>query len=215
VVSVIALFVALGGISYAAFKLPKNSVGTKQLKKNAVNGAKVKDNSLTGSDIDEATLGGVPTAIQANNAQSLGGVPAAQFYSRSESDARFLSGSGRVMAIPLITVPNAHSAPLAEIPGAGKLTVRSCSISNSGFNYANESNVTQNYVVMGAVNGILNSVPQAGTVVPGAFYEYNENAKQDLMRFSIAGGDKVLEFTVAQTREGTNCLYWGTVYSSG
>jgi hypothetical protein len=31
VVSVIALVVALGGTSYAAFTLPKNSIGTKQL----------------------------------------------------------------------------------------------------------------------------------------------------------------------------------------
>jgi hypothetical protein len=47
----IAVFIALGGASYAALKLPKNSVGTKQLKRNAVNGSKVKDNSLTGADI--------------------------------------------------------------------------------------------------------------------------------------------------------------------
>jgi hypothetical protein len=33
VVSVIALFVALGGTSYAVFKLPKNSVGAKQLRR--------------------------------------------------------------------------------------------------------------------------------------------------------------------------------------
>lgn len=36
VLSLLALFVALGGTTYAAATLPKNSVGTKQLKKNAV-----------------------------------------------------------------------------------------------------------------------------------------------------------------------------------
>jgi hypothetical protein len=41
VVACIALFVALGGASYAAFKLPRNSVGTKQLKKHAVTPAKL------------------------------------------------------------------------------------------------------------------------------------------------------------------------------
>ena len=46
VVSVIALVVALGGASYAAIKIPKNSVGTKQLKNRAVNSNKVKDGSL-------------------------------------------------------------------------------------------------------------------------------------------------------------------------
>lgn len=36
VVACLALFVALGGVSYAAVNLPKNSVGSKQLKKGAV-----------------------------------------------------------------------------------------------------------------------------------------------------------------------------------
>jgi len=36
VVACLALTVALGGVSYAAAVLPKNSVGTAQLKKNAV-----------------------------------------------------------------------------------------------------------------------------------------------------------------------------------
>jgi len=41
VISLIALFVALGGTSYAAIALPKNSVGTKQIKKGAVTAAKL------------------------------------------------------------------------------------------------------------------------------------------------------------------------------
>src|SRR3954462_15142492 len=36
IVALVALFVVLGGGAYAAFKLPKGSVGTKQLKKHAV-----------------------------------------------------------------------------------------------------------------------------------------------------------------------------------
>jgi hypothetical protein len=78
VISVIALFVALGGASYAAVTLPKNSVGAKQIKKNgvgaseikknavraseikssAVSGGDVKDGGLTGSDIGDGSLGG-------------------------------------------------------------------------------------------------------------------------------------------------------------
>jgi len=41
VMSVIAVFIALGGTGYAALKLPKNSVGAGQLKKNAVTPPKV------------------------------------------------------------------------------------------------------------------------------------------------------------------------------
>jgi hypothetical protein len=41
VMATIAVFIALGGASYAAIKLPKNSVGTEQLKKGAVNATKL------------------------------------------------------------------------------------------------------------------------------------------------------------------------------
>jgi hypothetical protein len=56
VVSVIALVVALGGTSYAAIKLPANSVGTKQIKKNAVTTAKVEDGSLQIADFRAGQL---------------------------------------------------------------------------------------------------------------------------------------------------------------
>jgi hypothetical protein len=51
VVSVIALFVALGGTGLAASQIGKNSVGTKQLKKNAVTNAKIKKNAVTKAKI--------------------------------------------------------------------------------------------------------------------------------------------------------------------
>lgn len=55
-VAYMALFLALGGTSYAAVALPKNSVGTAQLKKNAVTGAKVKNGSLLGKDFKPGQL---------------------------------------------------------------------------------------------------------------------------------------------------------------
>ena len=56
VVAYLALFVALGGTGYAAFKLPKNSVGTKQLKNGAVTGEKVKGGSLLPSNFKGGQL---------------------------------------------------------------------------------------------------------------------------------------------------------------
>lgn len=70
VVACIALAVALGGTSYAAIKLPRNSVGTAQLKRGAVTGIKVKRNSLTGVQINEGRLGRVPSAAVADAAAS-------------------------------------------------------------------------------------------------------------------------------------------------
>ena len=46
VVAIVALFVALGGTGYAAFKLPPHSVGQKQLKRNAVTTAKIENGTL-------------------------------------------------------------------------------------------------------------------------------------------------------------------------
>lgn len=66
VIASLALFIALGGASYAAVALPSNSVGTKQLRKNAVaasklkrdavSSAKVKDGSLQRDDFASGTL---------------------------------------------------------------------------------------------------------------------------------------------------------------
>jgi hypothetical protein len=64
VISLIALFVALGGTGYAAIKLPKNSVGTKQLKKNAVTSAKVKNGSLRSSDFKRGQIPAGPQGPQ-------------------------------------------------------------------------------------------------------------------------------------------------------
>src|SRR5262245_53556312 len=58
VIATLALFLALGGASYAAFKLPKKSVGTRQLKPEAVTGAKVKTGSLPGTVLAPGTVPG-------------------------------------------------------------------------------------------------------------------------------------------------------------
>jgi hypothetical protein len=50
VMATTAVFIALGGSSYAALQLPKASVGTKQLKRNAVTSPKVKQGTLLLSD---------------------------------------------------------------------------------------------------------------------------------------------------------------------
>jgi len=91
-IALLALFIALGGTTYAATALPANSVGAKQLKKNAVTsvkiknsaianakiganavtGAKVKNDSLTGADILESSLGKVPSATNADHATAAG-----------------------------------------------------------------------------------------------------------------------------------------------
>ena len=69
VVAFVALLIALGGTSFAAFRLPRNSVGTKQLKPNAVTASKIKNGAVTASKISTGGLT-VPSALHANTADS-------------------------------------------------------------------------------------------------------------------------------------------------
>jgi hypothetical protein len=71
VVATLALFIALGGASYAAIKLPKNSVGTKQLKKNAVTTAKLRNGAVTAAKLRPGTIPtSVPNSGHATSADS-------------------------------------------------------------------------------------------------------------------------------------------------
>jgi hypothetical protein len=98
IVAVAALVAAIGGTSYAAFSLPKNSVGTKQLKKNAVTNSKIKNRAVTASKINTNGLT-VPSATNAShatnadnatnaghatNADQLGGVAASGYQGKSQ-----------------------------------------------------------------------------------------------------------------------------------
>jgi len=56
VIAMIALFVALGGVAWAA-SLPKNSVGTKQLKNKAVATKKIKNHAVTRQKLANNAVG--------------------------------------------------------------------------------------------------------------------------------------------------------------
>lgn len=67
VVATIALFAALGGVSYAATTLPKNSVGTDQIQAEAVRTGKLAEDAVTASRLSQgvreriAAAGATPT----------------------------------------------------------------------------------------------------------------------------------------------------------
>jgi len=131
VVATVALFIALGGGAYAAFKVPKNSVGTKQLKNGAVTGAKVANGSLTGTQINAGTLGTVPSASNASNAGALGGTPA----------SGFLHGSGSAHAFIQTALPGGS----AQLGGTAGTLTGTCDnpCMNPSMTYHNTSGVTQ------------------------------------------------------------------------
>jgi hypothetical protein len=55
VTATLALFIALGGTSYAAVSLPRNSVGSTQLRSNAVSSAEIRDRSIRLRDVSPTT----------------------------------------------------------------------------------------------------------------------------------------------------------------
>jgi hypothetical protein len=58
VYGLIAVFIALGGTSYAVSKLPKNSVGAKQIKANGVRTAEIQDGAVQSADVGNGSLTG-------------------------------------------------------------------------------------------------------------------------------------------------------------
>jgi hypothetical protein len=110
VIALIALFVALGGTSYAAIKLPKNSVGSKQLKKNAVTGVKIKNKAVTASKINTSGLT-VPNATHATSADSATSATNATnaTTAANATDLGGVAASGYVKNSGTIYIPTGHA----------------------------------------------------------------------------------------------------------
>jgi hypothetical protein len=78
VMSTLAVFIALGGSSYAAITISGSSINNR-----SISGKKLKRNTLGGLEIKESRLARVP---RARNADRLGGLPAADFKIRCAMD---------------------------------------------------------------------------------------------------------------------------------
>jgi hypothetical protein len=78
VVATLALFIALGGTSYAALKLPRNSVGSAQIRSNAVTSSKVADGSLLLNDFSARERSALRGVAGPQGAQGPGGSQGAQ-----------------------------------------------------------------------------------------------------------------------------------------
>ena len=79
VISLVALFASLGGVSYGlatgsvnSREILNNTVRSKDVRNETVKGKDVRDDSLTGAEVDESTLGQVPSAATAGTASPTG-----------------------------------------------------------------------------------------------------------------------------------------------
>jgi hypothetical protein len=99
VISCLALFVALGGASYAATQLPKNSVGSKQIKKQAVTPAKLSKaakSTLTGPTGPKGATGPQGPKGDKGDKGEKGesGAPATALWALVNSNGTLAHGSG-------------------------------------------------------------------------------------------------------------------------
>jgi hypothetical protein len=74
-IALIALFVALGGTSYAAIRLPRNSVGWLQIRGNAITSSKIRDGSLSRRDFAPGQLPPVRAASSDGGTAGGQGIP--------------------------------------------------------------------------------------------------------------------------------------------
>jgi hypothetical protein len=120
VISSIALFVALGGTTYAATSLPRNSVGTEQLQKNAVSRAKIRNRAVTAAKIntDGLTVPNALFALATNVAQVAHQADNASFASNathatSATNATNATTAATANALAGVEIVNGPSTSLA------------------------------------------------------------------------------------------------------
>jgi len=117
VIACLALFVALGGGAYAAAKLDKNSVTSKQVKNASLKGKDLKNDTVTGKQIKEEKLGQVPSAASSD---------------KSGDSAKFAGVTG--IRVQPFTLTNGGSQQMLQ-HGAFTLTA-TCSINEGGNDFA-------------------------------------------------------------------------------
>jgi hypothetical protein len=147
VIACISLFVALGGVGYAAAtgsidgrEIKNNSVASKDLKNSSIVsgdvknstliGSDIRNNAVKGSDVDEGTLGKVPSAGQADNAATAGSASTASSAGNANTVGgnrvrTFSRGIPENTVIPEVLVSARGFSLLAACDAAGepKLTV--------------------------------------------------------------------------------------------
>jgi hypothetical protein len=162
IVATLALFIALGGVSYAAATLPKNSVGSAQLKSKAVTEKKlakssvtsnaIKNGTIADADVKNGSIGGGKI-----NAGSLGTVPfATSAGSAASSDQITPSVVKRVGPSADNSSSSTAQSQAAEVPLASNGTVSvygKCYTSNSSLYFGLFYKTTQNGAIASLSSG--------------------------------------------------------------
>jgi len=213
VISLLALFVALGGSAYAASKIgskdiKKNAITAAKIKKNAVTTAKIKNNAVTGAKVKESSLGPVPSADSASTAAS------AQNFSRFSATGLKKLSIGQTTT--LLTIgPFTLTAKCAD-KGGGLISAKayltttqvgSSMYSSGGDNYyeANFNPGTEAQVG----DETYNNNPSIGWEDTTGYYTGFRAASGD--GATLLEGEVVKGILVY----GAQCVYWASVMNVG
>jgi hypothetical protein len=221
VISTLCMFLLLGGATaLAAGRLGKNSVGTKQIKKNAVTAPKIKNNaiggakistgaitgskvangSLTGANINLSTLGTVPNATHATDADSTDGMHLGKLD--------FLLGN--------------NAPPTTVFSGDGLTLTAECKAEQLEFTATTSVNNTEIYesgnyesTFKGSYASGFN-VGEVEKVGEGIGDESQDEDQGQLVYSNPAGGIVTAQFSLndAALAVGTGCSVQGTTESS-
>jgi hypothetical protein len=213
-VATVALIVAMAGTGYAAFKLPKNSVGTKQLKNGAVTTPKLKNGAITSVKIkngavnkSKLNLAGVtvPNASHANSANfatnATNATNAANAVHATTADST--NGVSTVSIHPTRTVDAAAdvtSAPQVPLGSKGPFSFYGkCYLNGAGVE-------ATTYIASTSNTGMFNTEAEdSGYVTPST--PENSRKLQDVVTpganaFIAGDGDKDFNAT-----DGTTSIY--------
>jgi hypothetical protein len=205
VMSTVAVFVALGGASYAAFKVPANSVGTKQLKSGAVTGAKIHrgavsaadigqgslqgnllaDGSLTGKQINAGTLGTVPNATHAGSADSA-------------TNAGHATNSDQLGGLPAASYLTGPAEAWHEVGSAGNPSFGPCSGTDNWQNFGSTESTAAFFRDQAGIVHLKGTVkcPTSNTITGGMFTlpaGYRPAANSEFLANYDAGTANTLE----------------------
>jgi hypothetical protein len=186
VISILALFVALGGSAYAASKIgtkdiKNNAITPAKIKKNAVTTAKLKDNAVTGSKINEGSLGSVPSAATATNATNAVNAENAKNWSRYATSGLKKASVGQ--SVTLLTVgPFTMTGKCKDLGGGNIEAATYLTTSQPGSNmYSYEDSYYENDFDPGTEAEIGESISST-TAEVGFWYSYYTN-------FTATSGD--------------------------
>jgi hypothetical protein len=136
VVSVVALFISMGGVSYG---VATASIDSREIKNNTIRGKDVKNNSLKGADILERSLGEVRSASSAGSANPVGpaGGDLTGNFPNPAIGPNAVNGSK--VADNSLTGTDINEATLGSVPNAGLLGGKSPTAFLASIVYKRES----------------------------------------------------------------------------